>query len=989
MAQERAQPLILPQSGYLFPQAELGTLTRSFTAFAPNAPYSIRDPQLALSPPAGYVDNRQSLAEQLPAVAYPPVPLMRPAYLTNNNITHTDAQERDYQIITYDELEKMLPEPKPAGRIELGMLPNGSAYAPKTATRENYLLFPSKFSYILYFTHHYFSRENLSRDHTFLNMLVNRLVLPLDKLIKAPRLAALSTTLEEIEQALEKSKIVCLEDMGGGVRGVRRIDGYPAFALAEELTPPFRPQLDPPSSSPLEVANSQLQSPQSANYLNYTRVAAQAPFPSPQSLTVQPIAAESSDREEERRTNPTPLGGGNDQSLSASVGNKLVSSGYSFSTGEQQQPVMYTGGRSRESSTLLSPSSLPTSAGGGSTSYNIGPPPNQTVTSASVVPPPSAYLPTTTSTATSSTSANASETVTLNSSSNHVGRESIDAASSGRPPSGVWPQPQLPQQPGLILGPYNRYSLQPASVAQSNPMEANSPTYNSHTSVLGFPSRPGYPAAAFQMGGLQPTELHPVSVLPIRQHNALPPYLLGQTGHTPGPYPGSLSFCQMSTTGSPINLAMAAAIANQQQTLSQPQNAPVSHVQFTANQLFAGSANQIAALNPHQSAGGGLSGASYQMAVAALAAAAQQQQQQQQAAAYFQPPINPNIQSQGHHLQSSAAQSALPVYYAAQPLPIPAHLHRHPVQRLSHAPIYPIQAYPYQPQATVLHNPSELASTLVKSDTAGNNFSAPNCAASSQTTIGYPLLFQSPVQFHQQPNQHNSNLVASSLAAAAAGLHIQYPPPPARTPVNSFGLTPLPLSLIAISNPAPTTSLPHLNSTVTYKSTVSGSLETKNNNLVESSRAPSEGLTSSQNTPTESTGGTIIAVVSSSPAVSEHSALVSPSASSTSSTDNQSNLSVDVVAGHKLSHALKESNEINEEKTLHNSSTEDSEDSGSSGIGEMNSACSSGTSDARTTGSSHTLTGQVVVSGTTACAFVSCKRQSSNVNRAKDSGSKT
>lgn len=74
-------------------------------------------------------------------------------------------------------------------------------------------------------SHHYFSRENLCRDQTFLNMLVDRLILPIEKLVKAPRLAALNTTHEEVEKALLGSKIVCVEDMNAGMRGVRRIDG--------------------------------------------------------------------------------------------------------------------------------------------------------------------------------------------------------------------------------------------------------------------------------------------------------------------------------------------------------------------------------------------------------------------------------------------------------------------------------------------------------------------------------------------------------------------------------------------------------------------------------------------------------------------------------------------------------------------------------------------------------------------------------------------
>lgn len=56
--------------------------------------------------------------------------------------------------------------------------------------------------------------------------------MPLEKLIKAPRLAAINTTLEDAEQALANSKIVCLEDLDGSVRGVRRIDGCTSFFVS-------------------------------------------------------------------------------------------------------------------------------------------------------------------------------------------------------------------------------------------------------------------------------------------------------------------------------------------------------------------------------------------------------------------------------------------------------------------------------------------------------------------------------------------------------------------------------------------------------------------------------------------------------------------------------------------------------------------------------------------------------------------------------------
>ncbi|CAH8444186.1 unnamed protein product [Schistosoma turkestanicum] len=72
-------------------------------------------------------------------------------------------------------------------------------------------------------------------------MLVDRLILPIEKLIKAPRLAALNTTHEEVEQALLGSKIVCIEDMNAGMRGVRRIDGYPGLSTNLDTSTSVQP----------------------------------------------------------------------------------------------------------------------------------------------------------------------------------------------------------------------------------------------------------------------------------------------------------------------------------------------------------------------------------------------------------------------------------------------------------------------------------------------------------------------------------------------------------------------------------------------------------------------------------------------------------------------------------------------------------------------------------------------------------------------------
>lgn len=230
MDPNRIQPIMLTQAGYILPQPGLSLvspLSSGAVAYAHQPSY-----QKSLYFPLSFTGYNDPQVNEMDFSS---------SQIQSTYTSPADVLEKDYQIVTYEELEKLLPEPKPSGRVELGLLPNGCAYAPKTASRENYLLFASKYSYILYFTHHYFSRENLCRDQTFLNMLVDRLILPIEKLVKAPRLAALNTTHEEVEKALLGSKIVCVEDMNAGMRGVRRIDGYPGLSTNPDISINMQP----------------------------------------------------------------------------------------------------------------------------------------------------------------------------------------------------------------------------------------------------------------------------------------------------------------------------------------------------------------------------------------------------------------------------------------------------------------------------------------------------------------------------------------------------------------------------------------------------------------------------------------------------------------------------------------------------------------------------------------------------------------------------
>lgn len=134
MAQERAQSLLVPQSGFFLPHPMHGMPT--FTAYQ-TLPYGRSNHGTG-------IENR---FQDIMGFTQTFTPFANPAHISNPSECGCD-----YQVVTYEELEKLLPDPKPTTRVELGILPDGSAYAPKTATRENYLLFPSKANYILYFT---------------------------------------------------------------------------------------------------------------------------------------------------------------------------------------------------------------------------------------------------------------------------------------------------------------------------------------------------------------------------------------------------------------------------------------------------------------------------------------------------------------------------------------------------------------------------------------------------------------------------------------------------------------------------------------------------------------------------------------------------------------------------------------------------------------------------------------------------------------------
>ncbi|KAL5969560.1 hypothetical protein TSMEX_002684 [Taenia solium] len=205
--------VLLTQGGYIFP-GNIG----SYQPSPPLASYNVFPPQHILSSP--------------PLVSVPGVdfygrysrlpPLNSPSSDTSGTV------ERDFRIIPWDELKSLLTEESSDVRAESGLLSDGRAFAQRSPRRDAYFLFPSKSAYILYFTHYYFSRENLDRDQTIRGMMLDNCAIAIDKIIEAPRLASIGTTIDDMKVAVESgSNVLCVLNAPDGRCYLRRIDGYP------------------------------------------------------------------------------------------------------------------------------------------------------------------------------------------------------------------------------------------------------------------------------------------------------------------------------------------------------------------------------------------------------------------------------------------------------------------------------------------------------------------------------------------------------------------------------------------------------------------------------------------------------------------------------------------------------------------------------------------------------------------------------------------
>ncbi|VEL29176.1 unnamed protein product [Protopolystoma xenopodis] len=192
MTNERSQSLLLPQQGYLFTQPApylMSQLSSAPLGYNPGIPFFQGTPITVATPSFGSIsgspqasldnDSRFHRSHNLSSV--------------QNMPSDPVINEKELKTVTWDELRRLLPEPVPETRVESG--------------------------------HYYFSKDNLDRDKKFMEIMLDRTVVPVDKLIQAPRLVAINTSQQDLEIAVASSNQVCLVELPSGGHGVRRIDG--------------------------------------------------------------------------------------------------------------------------------------------------------------------------------------------------------------------------------------------------------------------------------------------------------------------------------------------------------------------------------------------------------------------------------------------------------------------------------------------------------------------------------------------------------------------------------------------------------------------------------------------------------------------------------------------------------------------------------------------------------------------------------------------
>lgn len=72
---------------------------------------------------------------------------------------------------------------------------------------------------------YYFSRENIDRDGIFRGLMDDNYSIPLEQVIKAPRLASVNTTTEELKTAIETgSDLLVIVSSPDGISSLKRKD---------------------------------------------------------------------------------------------------------------------------------------------------------------------------------------------------------------------------------------------------------------------------------------------------------------------------------------------------------------------------------------------------------------------------------------------------------------------------------------------------------------------------------------------------------------------------------------------------------------------------------------------------------------------------------------------------------------------------------------------------------------------------------------------
>nr|CDS26832.1 expressed protein [Hymenolepis microstoma] len=143
-----------------------------------------------------------------------------------------------YEAVESGDIAQKLGLDAPSNEIPpCGSLPGGNYFAVARSHKRKYYLYFTKEDYIAYFMNHYFSVKNTYKDREMRPYLIQYKGMPIEALVKFPRLAAIDTQPHEIICAvISKLPHLKLVDMGlSGLFICRRDEYYGIVASMEEL----------------------------------------------------------------------------------------------------------------------------------------------------------------------------------------------------------------------------------------------------------------------------------------------------------------------------------------------------------------------------------------------------------------------------------------------------------------------------------------------------------------------------------------------------------------------------------------------------------------------------------------------------------------------------------------------------------------------------------------------------------------------------------